>query len=638
MFPTMGEDTQNSLISAKVIVVVASPGFVDCIQHDETRQCMIQDPTNAILFLCGLTVKDLEDSRVAQRFHQFEVWTKITHNEPLELFKRIAANVANVASKPTPSCALKAKQAATNKYVTSNGVSGDTSAATWVDPKWEFDVTPTRIRSEQQTEVVLFFHNPVADGCQLKVVVDEEKLLVRKRNPYTYCFMAPEHREGAVRAELECDGKNIGDLTLKYKCDMEKINGLIQIHLQALELICQKSRVHDLDGTLSKLFDERSGTIPVAAFENLFGMHEYATNMNLKHELPTLLHFAAKYGLKEFTSRLIDLPGALLTYSIGNKDGHCPAEIARKFDHHELANYFDTFIEMNGTLYEMIEPYMTFNIDSPCYMEMQAYYNLKVSDNSNPPIYSDTNDASAGNDVLYMDMSGGNKSMPGYVMMNRPKPRLNGPKTARQQELYEILVLLHTKQISALESQSRINMWVNKHAGGDTFKMKQKRLTDLNSELKLWSTYTRESEGYYNHSNKSEFIQYMLRQLKRQDADSEAQGDYVYSADMQPNRTPQPSDEIYTDNPTSPVSPKPTAPKPTHSKPAGPKQTTPKPVPGGGRPQPRVDIKKSMATESTMNENRPAPPLTVPKRIPAASPAKERQNPPKPPPLVPRKV
>jgi len=38
-----------------------------------------------------------------------------------------------------------------------------------------------------------------------------------------------EHREGAVRAELECDGKNIGDLTLKYKCDMEKINGLIQV-------------------------------------------------------------------------------------------------------------------------------------------------------------------------------------------------------------------------------------------------------------------------------------------------------------------------------------------------------------------------------------------------------------------------
>lgn len=34
----------------------------------------------------------------------------------------------------------------------------------------------------------------------------------------------------------------------------------------------------DLDMTLSKLFDEKSSTIPVAAFEKLFGMHEYATN------------------------------------------------------------------------------------------------------------------------------------------------------------------------------------------------------------------------------------------------------------------------------------------------------------------------------------------------------------------------
>ena len=42
------------------------------------------------------------------------------------------------------------------------------------------------------------------------------------------CVMT-EHREGEVRADLECDGQNIGDLTLKYNCEMEKINGLIQV-------------------------------------------------------------------------------------------------------------------------------------------------------------------------------------------------------------------------------------------------------------------------------------------------------------------------------------------------------------------------------------------------------------------------
>ena len=56
----------------------------------------------------------------------------------------------------------------------------------------------------------------------------------------------------------------------------------------------------------------------------------------------------------------------------------------------------------------------------------------------------------------------------------------------------------------------------------------------------------------------------------------QAQGDYFYSADIQPNRTPQPSDEIYTDNVSSPGSPV----TPVSPKPAAPKPTTPKPVPG----------------------------------------------------------
>ena len=44
-----------------------------------------------------------------------------------------------------------------------------------------------------------------------------------------FACVTTEHREGEVRADLECDGQNIGDLTLKYDCEMEKINGLIQV-------------------------------------------------------------------------------------------------------------------------------------------------------------------------------------------------------------------------------------------------------------------------------------------------------------------------------------------------------------------------------------------------------------------------
>ena len=53
-----------------------------------------------------------------------------------------------------------------------------------------------------------------------------------------------------------------------------------QIHLQALELICQKKGINskELDKTLSKIFMDKSDAIPAAAFEILFGMHEYAAS------------------------------------------------------------------------------------------------------------------------------------------------------------------------------------------------------------------------------------------------------------------------------------------------------------------------------------------------------------------------
>ena len=63
--------------------------------------------------------------------------------------------------------------------------------------------------------------------------------------------------------------------------------------------------------------------------------------------------------------------------------------------------------------------------------------NLKVSDNSNPPLYSVTNDTTGGSDELYMDMSGANKSMPGYVVMNRPSTYQN-PCTRGQFEVISL--------------------------------------------------------------------------------------------------------------------------------------------------------------------------------------------------------
>lgn len=153
LFPRPHPKTMARLSSATVIVVIATPGFLASMQNDPKRQCMIRDPSNAILFLCGTTEEDITKSNLSGRFHSFEKWTKITHDKPEELFRCITANIDNVDNKPQPMCQMTDVDDDEDIPIPDDGndtgaVSADT-ATTWsVDPKWAFDITPTVIHSE----------------------------------------------------------------------------------------------------------------------------------------------------------------------------------------------------------------------------------------------------------------------------------------------------------------------------------------------------------------------------------------------------------------------------------------------------------------------------------------------------------
>ena len=144
----MDSKTEASLCSAKVIVVIASPAFLSCIQKDESRQCMIQDPTNAILFLCGVTVEQLQISGIVSRFHEFEVWAKITHEQPKDLLLRIVANVERAAVNPMPMCAQLTRHSVADKGCGEPPPSQGSPTTSCVDPRWEFKIAPALIRSE----------------------------------------------------------------------------------------------------------------------------------------------------------------------------------------------------------------------------------------------------------------------------------------------------------------------------------------------------------------------------------------------------------------------------------------------------------------------------------------------------------
>lgn len=63
-----------------------------------------------------------------------------------------------------------------------------------------------------------------------------------------------------------------------------------------------------------------------------------------KEELPTLLHFAARYGLKKLTTVLLQCPGALQAYSVMNKDRDYPNTLAEKSGFIDLRQFMDEYI------------------------------------------------------------------------------------------------------------------------------------------------------------------------------------------------------------------------------------------------------------------------------------------------------
>jgi ankyrin repeat protein len=60
-------------------------------------------------------------------------------------------------------------------------------------------------------------------------------------------------------------------------------------------------------------------------------------------ELPTLLHCAAKFGLKNLAIHLLQCSGATWASKMKNTDGSDPAHIAEKHGHRELKKIFEAF-------------------------------------------------------------------------------------------------------------------------------------------------------------------------------------------------------------------------------------------------------------------------------------------------------
>ncbi|XP_060951811.1 B-cell scaffold protein with ankyrin repeats-like [Limanda limanda] len=200
-------------------------------------------------------------------------------------------------------------------------------------------VVPSRVPCGTSTEVFILLENEAPGGdTEVEFAGECQALRVKPVhwNDRALCVNAPDFPAGNVSVTVYINGVPLSKAQLQYYSNMEEIACLLSRVADPVDFMCQALQVpcvEKLDDKLSTMLLEAmpSGGFPARQCDNR------AERGTLHHVgSPTLLHFAAQYGLMGVASLLLQCPGADRALHTANQRGQTPAEIARSHGHAEL--------------------------------------------------------------------------------------------------------------------------------------------------------------------------------------------------------------------------------------------------------------------------------------------------------------
>ncbi|XP_071667985.1 phosphoinositide 3-kinase adapter protein 1 isoform X2 [Patagioenas fasciata] len=216
-------------------------------------------------------------------------------------------------------------------------------------------VQPDRIRCGVQTTVYIIMKCKLDGEVKTEVEFSPEnassvRVLAEMENEYTISVEAPNLTSGTVPLHIYSGDLMVGAASVTYHTDMEEISSLLANAANPVQFMCQAFKIvpYSIEELDKLLTESLKKNIPASGL-HLFGINqleeEDMTTNQRDEELPTLLHFSARYGLKNLTALLLTCPGALQAYSVANKYGHYPNTIAEKHGFKDLRQFIDEYVE-----------------------------------------------------------------------------------------------------------------------------------------------------------------------------------------------------------------------------------------------------------------------------------------------------
>ncbi|XP_034041070.1 phosphoinositide 3-kinase adapter protein 1 [Thalassophryne amazonica] len=351
--------------SSKCIVLILTSAFLDILGDPKMQgalQSLLHPPHRVVALLCGVS----EDDVVTDGFEDWPSWRKLyTEDEP-SLYVSIILESMNDSRRHADECEETAAptvetvpeetkdtvMSPENPVRTENSTSKKTGLAT---PVSCLTVQPDRVLCGEHKKLFIILTHKVDDQSVPEVEFSCENGTPNRvpgtvENEYTICVTAPDMPAGVALLTLHTHQLCVSLKPVTYYTHMEEVSHHLTNAVDPINFICQAFNIttnsrESLDNMLTESLKSR---MPANGFQ-LIGIRQIEEdNMaayQRNEELPTLLHFAAKYGLKKLTTILLQCPGALQAYSVMNKHGDYPNTLAEKNGFSDLRQFIDEFVE-----------------------------------------------------------------------------------------------------------------------------------------------------------------------------------------------------------------------------------------------------------------------------------------------------
>ncbi|KAM3914017.1 phosphoinositide 3-kinase adapter protein 1 [Leptodactylus fuscus] len=353
--------------TCRCILVLLSGDLESTFDNPEVLESLrkvLKPPSKVIVLFCG--VIDKEDFTIF--FEDWPKWKSLSSEDEPELY---VTTVMDTISEDSGCGSISDTDAESDKeQLAPSTFTGNL-----------LTIQPERIRCGVKTQIYLIFKCKL--DCRIKNEVyfvhmsgSSTRLPAAFQNEYMLSVDAPDLPSGLVFLKVFSGDLVICEAKISYFTDMEEISNLLDSAANPIEFMCQAFKIApcDRDSLDKTLTESLKNNIPASGL-HLFGINqieeENVSANQRDEELPTLLHFSAKYGLKKLTALLLTCPGALQAYSVANKDGDFPNNIAEKYGFMDLRQFIDEYVETADMLRSHIkEELMHENEDERIYEPM----------------------------------------------------------------------------------------------------------------------------------------------------------------------------------------------------------------------------------------------------------------------------